>query len=50
LGYVGLLLRRIFGHMKDEETEEFRKLHNEELGCSYRTPSIVKIAGHTKYV
>jgi hypothetical protein len=25
------VLRRIFGHKRDEVTEEWRKLHNEEL-------------------
>jgi hypothetical protein len=30
------VLRRIFGPKRDEVTEEWRKLHNEEL--NYRTP------------
>ena len=30
--------------VKDEEAEEFMTLKNEELGCSYRTRGIVKIA------
>ena len=32
------VLRRIFGHKRDEETGEWRKLHNEEL---YWSPNIV---------
>jgi hypothetical protein len=30
-----LLLRRIFGPMRDEVTGEWRKLHNEELNDLY---------------
>jgi hypothetical protein len=45
LDYIGLMLRNLCGHNKDEEAEEFETLKNEELGCSYRTHGIVKIAG-----
>ena len=45
LGHVGVLVRKIFGQ-KNEETEESGTLNNEELGCSYTTRAIVKIAGH----
>jgi hypothetical protein len=40
------MLRNVCGQDKDEEAEEFKTLKNEELGCSYRTRGIVKIAGH----
>ena len=34
--------RRIFGRKRDE-TGEWRRLHNEELRCLYRTPNIVRV-------
>jgi hypothetical protein len=37
------LLRRIFGYKKDEVTEEWRKLHNEELNDLYSSPSILRV-------
>jgi hypothetical protein len=37
------VLRRIFGLMRDDATGEWRKLHNEELGDLYSSPSIVRI-------
>jgi hypothetical protein len=37
------VLRRIFGPKRDEVTEEWRKLHNEELRDLYSSPSIIKI-------
>jgi hypothetical protein len=46
------VLRRIFGPKRDEVTERWRKLHNEELSDLYSTPSIIRIiksmrwAGH----
>ena len=35
------VLRRIFGPKRDEVTEEWRKLHNEELNDLYPLPNIV---------
>jgi hypothetical protein len=35
--------RRIFGPKWDELTEEWRKLHNEELRDLYSSPSIIRI-------
>jgi hypothetical protein len=44
------VLRRIFGPKRDELTERWRKLHNEELHDLYYSPSIIRImmrwAGH----
>jgi hypothetical protein len=37
------VLRRIFGPKRDEVTEEWRKLHNEELHDLYSSPSIIRI-------
>jgi hypothetical protein len=36
------VLRRIFGHRRDEVTGEWRKLHNEELHNLYSFPDIVR--------
>ena len=37
------MLRRIFGPWKDEVTEEWRKLHNEELNELYCSANIVRV-------
>ena len=34
------VLRRIFGPKRDEVTEEWRKLHNEDLNDLYSSPNI----------
>jgi hypothetical protein len=36
------VLRRIFGPKRDEVTEEWRKLHSEELRELYSPPSIIR--------
>jgi hypothetical protein len=36
------VLRRIFGHKRDEVTGEWRKLHNEELHNLYSSPDIAR--------
>ena len=36
------VLRRVFGPKRDEVTEDWRKLHNEELNCLYTTRNIVR--------
>jgi hypothetical protein len=37
------VLRRIFVPKKDEVTEEWRKLHNEELNDLYNLPNLVRV-------
>jgi hypothetical protein len=37
------VLRRVFGPKRDEETEEWTKLHNEELSDLYSLPHIVRV-------
>jgi hypothetical protein len=41
--FENMMLRRIFGPNRDEVTEGYRKLHNEELGDLYSSPSIIKV-------
>jgi hypothetical protein len=36
------VLRRIFGHKRDELIEEWRKLHNEELHNLYSSPDVIR--------
>ena len=38
-----MVLRRIFGPMRDEVTGEWRRLHNEELNDLYSSPNIVPV-------
>ena len=44
--YINLLenriLRRIFGPKRDEN-EQWRRLHNAELHCLYRSPKIIRV-------
>ena len=37
------MLRRIFVRRRDEVTEEWRRLHNEELNDLYSSPNIVRV-------
>jgi len=37
------VLRRVFGPRRDEVTEEWRRLHNEELNDLYSSPNIVRV-------
>ena len=38
-----MVLRRIFGPRRYEVTEEWRRLHNEELNDLYSSPNIVRV-------
>jgi len=40
---VNRVLRRIFGHKRDEVTGEWRKLHNEELNDLYSSPNNIRV-------
>ena len=37
------VLRRIFGPKRDEVTEEWRRLHNEELYDLYSSPNVIRV-------
>ena len=37
------VLKKIFGHKRDEVTGEWRKLHNEELTDLYSLPNIIQV-------
>jgi len=37
------VLKRIFGPKREEVTEEWRKLHNEELNDPYSSPNILRV-------
>jgi hypothetical protein len=37
------VLRRIFGPKRDEVTEGWRKLHNEDLHNLYSSPNIIRM-------
>jgi len=41
--FENMVLRRIFGPRREEVTEEWRRLHNEELNDLYSSPSIVRV-------
>jgi len=41
--FENMVLRRIFGPRRDEVTEEWRRLHNEEPNELYCSPSIVRV-------
>ena len=41
--FENMVLRRIFGSKRDEVTEVWRKLHNEELNDLYCSPNIVRV-------
>jgi len=41
--FENMVLRRIFGPMKDEVTGEWRRLHKEELNDLYSSPNIVRV-------
>ena len=41
--FKNMVLRRIFGPRRDEVTEEWRRLHTEELNDLYSSPNIVRV-------
>jgi len=41
--FENMVLRRIFGPRRDEVTEEWRRLHNEEINDLYSSPNIVRV-------
>ena len=41
--FENMVLRRIFGPRRDEVTEEWRRLHNEELNDLYPSHNIVRV-------
>jgi hypothetical protein len=41
--FENMVLRRIFGPKRDEASEWWRKLHNEELPDLYYSPSIIRM-------
>ena len=41
--FENMVLSRIFGPKRDEVTEEWRRLHNEELNDLYCSPNIVRV-------
>jgi hypothetical protein len=41
--FENTVLRTIFGPKRDEVTEGWRKLHNEELHDPYSSPNIVRV-------
>jgi hypothetical protein len=38
-----MVMRRIIGHKREEETEEWRRLHNEELHNLYASPNTIRM-------
>jgi hypothetical protein len=41
--FENMVLRRLFGPKRDKVTEEWRKLHNEELNDLYCSLNIVRV-------
>ena len=41
--FENMVLRRIFGPMRDKVTGEWRRLHNEKLNDLYSTPNNVRV-------
>jgi hypothetical protein len=42
-GFENKVLRRIFGHKRDEVKGEWRRLHNKELYALYSSPNIIRV-------
>jgi hypothetical protein len=41
--FENMVLRRIFEPRRDEESGDWRRLHNEELNDVYSSPNIVQV-------
>jgi hypothetical protein len=41
--FENTVLRRVFGHKRDEVTGEWRKLYNEEIKGLYSSPNIIQV-------
>jgi hypothetical protein len=41
--FVDRVLRRIFGHRREEVVRGWRRLHNEELHNVYASPNIIRV-------
>ena len=48
--FENMVLKRIFGHKRDEVTREWRRLHNEELNDLYSSSNIVIKSRRMKWV
>ena len=56
--FENMVLRRIFGPRREEGTEEWRRLHKEDLNDLYSSPNIVRViksrrmrwAGHVAFI
>ena len=49
LVFENMVLRRIFGPMRDEVTGEWRRKHNEELNDLYFSPNIVRVIKRRRF-
>ena len=41
--FENMVLRRIFGPRRDEVTEEWRRMYNEEINVLYSSTNIVRV-------
>ena len=41
--FENMVLRRIFGHRRDEVTGDWRRLHNEDINVLYSSTNIVRV-------
>jgi len=46
--FENVVLRRIFGHRRDEVTGEWRRLHKEVANDLYSSPNIVRVIKSTR--